>query len=148
MKSFKWIALLFLMVWNFSLFGQSQPEIFSNESGAINGYDPVAYFGESKPVKGSDSLTYQWKDAAWHFSSQKNLQAFKSNPDKYAPQFGGYCAFGMSRGYKAKTLPETWTVIDGKLYLNYNMDVKKEWSKTPEVYIEKANKNWIDVKKK
>jgi YHS domain-containing protein len=148
MKSITWIALVFLLVWNFSLFGQSQPEIFSTESGAIHGYDPVAFFDEGKPVKGTDSLVFQWHEASWHFASQKNRDAFKSTPEKYAPQYGGYCAFGMSRGYKAKTLPETATIIDGKLYFNYNLEVKKEWSKTPDVYIEKANKNWIAVKQK
>jgi YHS domain-containing protein len=148
MRATKWIALVVFLCGNIVLAAQTQPEIYSNESGAIHGYDPVAFFEESKPVKGNETLTYQWKEATWHFTSQKNLEVFKSNPEKYAPQYGGYCAFGMSRGYKAKTLPETWTVLDGKLYFNYNLDVKQDWSKKPGEYIEKADKNWVDVKKK
>ena len=80
---------------------------------AIRGYDPVAYFTLGKPIAGADSLVYKWNDANWHFSSAENLNLFRENPEKYAPQYGGYCAYGLSNGYKAPTEANAWT-IDGE----------------------------------
>src|SRR5436190_21093437 len=97
--------LLFLTFTVITLSAQ-QPRIYSTEHGAIQGYDPVAYFKQSKPVKGIRSISYRWNEATWYFSSEENLNAFKKSPEKYAPQYGGYCAFGTSRGYKAPTKPE------------------------------------------
>jgi hypothetical protein len=121
---------------------------FVHEGKAIRGYDPVAYFTESKPVKGYDSLTLNWNNAKWYFSSGKNLSLFKEDPEKYAPQFGGYCAYGLSEGHKSSTEPDTWTIDNGKLYLNYNLNVKKEWNKNRQARIEKANSNWPSLKDK
>lgn len=125
-------------------------EIFSTAGKAIKGYDPVAFFEESKPVKGADSIFYNYKDAVWLFSSMKNMEAFKKNPEKYAPQYGGYCAYGMSdgQGHKAPTNTDTWTIVDGKLYFNYNAKVKEIWTKQQPALIEKANTNWPTVKDK
>ena len=88
--------------------GQSyaQREVFIKSDVAIQGYDPVAYFKESKPVKGKTEISYTWKQATWLFASQQNLDDFKSNPEKFAPQFGGYCAYGMAEGHKAPTSPD------------------------------------------
>src|SRR5258706_5722849 len=80
-----------------------QPEIFSTEDGAIRGYDAVAYFKEGKAVKGKKELGVTWGDANWNFSTQENLETFKSNPAKYAPQYGGYCAYGNLESHKAHT---------------------------------------------
>lgn len=115
---------------------------------AIRGYDPVAYFTEHRPVKGDDKLVYKWNNADWYFSSQKNLDLFKAAPEKYAPQYGGYCAYGLSNGYKAPTDADAWTIENGKLYLNYNLDVRDEWNKEKKQRIEKADKNWPEVKDK
>jgi YHS domain-containing protein len=123
-------------------------EIFSNSGHAIQGYDPVAYFTEGKPVKGSENFSYQWKDATWHFASQQNLEAFKKTPEKFAPQYGGYCAYGLSEGHKAPTEPDAWTITNGKLYLNYNTSVRSEWQKGKEVRIQKADQNWPQIKNK
>lgn len=123
-----------------------QPEIFSKNSLAINGYDPVAYFTEGKPVKGNDSLKIEWNHAKWIFSSKANLDSFKVSPEKYVPQFGGYCAYGMSRGYKAPTDGEAWSIVDGKLYLNYNLEVRQIWNKDQEQAITKAHANWKEIK--
>ena len=130
-----------------STFAQ-KPKVFSTEDGATNGYDPVAYFEDSKPAKGVKEFSYTWNDAVWYFSSTENLEAFKSDPGKYAPQYGGYCAFGTSRGYKASTLPEAWTVYNDKLYLNYNLKVLETWTKTKEEFIIKADKNWKEIEMK
>ena len=123
-------------------------EIFSSKKGAINGYDVVAYFKESKPVKGDTQFNYQWKDANWYFSNKENLETFKADPDKYVPQYGGYCAYGTSEGHKAPTEPDAWTIVDGKLYLNYNKEVKVMWNKNQDALIKKADKNWTELKSK
>lgn len=125
----------------------AQQEVFSKSNQAIQGYDPVAYFKEAKPVKGKQELSYSWKNAEWHFSSAENLNEFKQNPEKFAPQFGGYCAYGVADGHKASTSPDAWTIVNGKLYLNYNSDVRDLWKKDQHAFIEKANKNWSTVKK-
>src|SRR6266851_3466344 len=87
--------------------------VFNTSDGAIHGYDAVAYFKEGKPVKGDPKFTYLWKDSKWLFSSQNDLDLFKANPDQYAPQYGGYCAYGASQGHKAPTDPQAWTVLNG-----------------------------------
>jgi YHS domain-containing protein len=126
--------------------GYAQREVFIKSDVAIQGYDPVAYFKESKPVKGKTELSYTWKQATWLFASQQNLDDFKATPEKFAPQFGGYCAYGMAEGHKASTSPDAWTVLDNKLYLNYNKDVQVLWNKDRSGHIQKAIKNWPTVK--
>jgi YHS domain-containing protein len=123
-------------------------ETFVQSGNAIRGYDPVAYFTESRPVKGNEKLAYKWNNASWYFSSQENLDLFKANPEKYAPQYGGYCAYGLSNGYKAPTDADAWTIDNGKLYLNYNKEVRGMWNKERKERIEKADKNWPEVKTK
>ncbi len=123
---------------------QDYPEkVYTTDGLAISGYDPVAYFSSGEATEGKKELSFSWNGSKWLFSSEENLTAFKKNPEKYAPQYGGYCAWGMSKGYKAKVDPENaWTVVDGKLYLNYNSSIKKKWLPTKEELISKADKNW------
>ncbi len=83
--------------------------------------------------------------ATWRFNSDSNRLLFEADPAKYAPQYGGYCSWAVSRGYTAKGDPLAWTVVDGKLYLNYNLDVKNNWKKNIAVNIAKANANWPNV---
>lgn len=123
-------------------------EVFSASSQAIRGYDPVAYFTEGKPVKGNKEFSYQWNDANWYFSSKADLDSFKKNPEKYAPQYGGYCAYGCSEGHKAPTDPNAWTIIDGKLYFNYSLKVKELWVKNTGERIAQADKIWPTIKDK
>jgi YHS domain-containing protein len=122
--------------------------VFVNNDIAVNGYDVVSYFTEGKPVKGKKTFLYQWHDAYWLFSTKENLDSFSRNPEKYAPQFGGYCAYGISEGHKAPTEPDAWTIADGKLYLNYNTDVRELWKKDMNARIIKANENWEGLKDK
>ncbi|MEO5911070.1 MAG: YHS domain-containing (seleno)protein [Pelobium sp.] len=123
--------------------------IFQNKEGAaIKGYDVVAYFKENKAVKGNDQFTYEWKDAKWYFANKENLKTFRANPEKFAPQYGGYCAYGYSKGYAAPTIPEAFAVIDGKLYLNYNEQVQQIWKKDIPGYIIKADANYKAEKMK
>lgn len=127
---------------------QSEPaEVYSSAEGAISGYDPVAYFKEGRPVKGVKKYVAEWSDAKWYFSSETNLNDFKANPLKYAPKYGGFCAFGMAGGYKASTEPDAWTIVEDKLYLNYNTSVKKEWVKDQSRLIHIADSNWSTVKR-
>jgi YHS domain-containing protein len=141
MKNYLILAVFALLAFN----GVSQ-QIFQTSEGAIKGYDPVAYFTDKKPVKGKKQFTYRWQDATWYFASQAHLDLFKASPEKYAPQFGGFCAYGVSRNYKVKIEPEAWTILDDKLYLNYDLDVSKTWNKDPAGYIKKANANWAKLK--
>lgn len=120
-------------------------EIFIKDGYAIGGYDAVAYFTDNKPVKGDTTISLTWKKAKWLFSNQKNADTFKAHPEKYAPQYGGYCAYGCSRGYKAKTDADAFTVTDGKLYFNYNLKTKEAWLKDIKAYIEKADENWKTI---
>ena len=94
---------------------------------AIRGYDTVAYFTEAKPVKGDDQFTTEWQSATWKFSSQEHLDLFTTDPQKYAPQYGGYCAYGVAQNNLVKIEPDQWTIHDDKLYLNYNAKLNKEW---------------------
>lgn len=112
---------------------------------AIDGTDPVAYFTEGRPVEGSSEYSHEWNGATWRFASAENKALFVANPEKYAPQYGGYCAWAVSQGYTASTEPENWSIVDGKLYLNYSADVQKKWSKDKAGFIAKANRNWPGV---
>ena len=117
-------------------------EVFSDGGAAIRGYDPVAYFTDGKPVKGKGEFTHQWKGATWRFASAANRERFAAAPEKYAPQYGGYCAYGVASGYAVKTEPDAWSVVDGKLYLNYDRSVQASWLKDVPGYIRKADANW------
>lgn len=112
---------------------------------AVSGYDAVGYFSEGKPVKGLAEHAHKWNGATWRFSSAKNLAAFKADPQKYAPQYGGYCAWAVSRGYTASADPAAWRIVRNKLYLNYDLDVQRQWLKDIPGNIVKANANWPKV---
>ena len=114
---------------------------------AIHGYDPVAYQTEQRPVPGEAAFTAEYKGSTFRFRSAVNRDAFLAQPDRYAPQFGGFCAFGVSRGYKADISPEAFSVVDGKLYLNYNAEVKARWSGDIPGYLAKARDQWPAVEK-
>lgn len=109
---------------------------------AIEGYDPVAYFTESRPVKGSSDFQYEWKEAKWRFSSAENLALFKANPEQYAPQYGGYCAYAVAKNTTASIDPTQFTIVDDKLYLNYNKSVNTKWLANRDNFIVKADENW------
>ncbi len=112
---------------------------------AASGYDVVAYFTDSRPVEGSKSFTAEYDGAEWRFSSAQNRDLFVANPVRYAPQYGGYCAWAVSQGYTASTVPEAWRIVDGKLYLNYSTGVQAKWEKDIPGHIAKADTNWPNV---
>ena len=115
---------------------------------AIKGTDPVAYFPDHKPVAGKPDITYDWMGLTWRFASAAHRAAFMKEPRKYAPQYGGFCAWAVSKGYTAKSEPEAWSIVDGKLYLNYDSSIQGRWSLDKSGNIKKADSNWSDVKKK
>jgi YHS domain-containing protein len=117
-------------------------EVFVADSVAIRGYDPVAYFTEGRPVKGEPRFRHEWNGATWQFASRENLERFSADPARYAPQFGGFCAYGVSRGYKVGTDPDAFTVHDGKLYLNYSLPVQDTWRQDTDAYIGQGRANW------
>ena len=119
---------------------------FNSDGLAIQGYDPVAYFNEGKPVYGRDEFTHEHAGATWRFASAANRDAFAAEPARYAPQYGGYCAWAVSQGYTASTDPAAWHIEDGKLYLNYSKSVQSRWAKDIPGHITKADANWPDLK--
>jgi YHS domain-containing protein len=127
-----------------------QPAIFTGivKGVAVGGRDAVAYFTQSKPVAGSESITLEHEGAVWRFASEANRDAFKADPAKYAPQYGGYCAYAVARGYTAKGDPEQWSIVGGKLYLNYDAPTKAAWEKDVPGYIARADANWPRVLEK
>ncbi len=109
---------------------------------AIKGYDPVAYFTDAKPVKGGTDFTFDWNGATWRFASAAHRDTFKAAPEKYAPQYGGYCAWAVSEGRTAGIDPAAWKIVNGKLYLNYSLEVQKKWEADIPGHIARAEVNW------
>ena len=109
---------------------------------ALSGYDAVSYFKDGKPVAGKTEFSFEWQNARWRFSSAENRDAFAKEPAKYAPQYGGFCAFGTSQSHLVPGDPQAWKLVDNKLYLNYNKDVQKYWLQDIPGYIQKADENW------
>jgi YHS domain-containing protein len=114
---------------------------------AIHGYDPVAYFTDGKPVPGKQDFEFDWMGAKWLFATAEHRDTFKSAPEKYAPRYGGYCAYGVAQGSAVDIDPNAWSIVDGKLYLNYDLDVQKKWKQDVPGNIVKADKNWPAVVK-
>jgi YHS domain-containing protein len=112
---------------------------------AVGGYDPVAYFTAGKPLPGKTEFTHEHEGAVWRFANAENLAAFRAEPSKYAPQYGGYCAWAVSQGYTAKGDPNAWSIVGGKLYLNYNKEVQKGWEESKVGNIKKGDGNWPGI---
>ena len=112
---------------------------------ALKGYDPVAYFKDHKAVKGNAKYKLRHGAAVWYFASDEHRQAFKSNPGKYKPRYGGYCAWAMSQGKLADIDPKAWKIHAGKLYLNYNKAIQRKWEKNMKAFIRDADEKWPKV---
>ena len=109
---------------------------------AIDGYDPVAYFTEGGPVEGDKAHSLTWNGAEWRFSSADNKARFEAEPEKYAPQYGGYCAYAVAKNSTAGIDPDAWTIVDGKLYLNYSKGVQSKWEADIPGYLAQSEANW------
>ncbi len=123
----------------------AKPAVYNSSGVAINGYDPTAYFLHSRPIKGKSAHAVIWRDVQWRFESAASQALFEAEPTAYAPQYGGYCAWAVSRGYTASTDPDAWRVYEGKLYLNYNRAVQARWSINIPGNIARADANWPGV---
>ena len=143
MRRLNWAIPVFLFWAVSSQLVHALEPIYSDWKGnAIKGYDPVSYFTDGEPIKGKKVLTHIWNGATWHFASEANKQAFAKNPEKYAPQYGGYCAWAVSQGYTASTNPLAWDITDGRLFLNYSKSVQANWLVEKETNINQGDINW------
>ncbi|NAX42998.1 MULTISPECIES: YHS domain-containing (seleno)protein [unclassified Vibrio] len=139
------LGLLLLFVSSVSL---AEDEIYTSflSNKALSGYDTVAYFTKGEPVKGSSDFSTLYKNAQWYFSSKENLELFLNNPNQYAPQYGGYCAWAISeKNDFAPGDPNQWAIVDDKLYLNYDKKIKTLWDANQAVHIQQADKNWPNL---
>lgn len=123
----------------------AEPPVYATNGIAINGYDPVAYFTESKPVPGVDAHSSDWDGATLIFASAENKAMFDAEPEKFAPKYGGYCAYAVSKGYTATTDPAAWSIHEDRLYLNYSRSVRALWSARKRHHIKQADANWPQV---
>lgn len=123
----------------------AENDVFTRDGVAIAGADPVAYFEAGEAVQGKEAHSFTWQGATWHFASAENRAAFAEDPTRYAPAFGGYCAYAVANGYKAKIDPEAWTISDGQLYLNYSKRVRAKWQKRRDHYIQAGHANWPEL---
>lgn len=150
MKKFTYFLKTILLFMFFSVASaQAADQIYTGyfSSKAASGYDVVAFFSEQKPVKGDSDFSYEYQGADWYFSSQENLDKFKQNPEYFAPQYGGYCAWAMASNKTAPGNPPYWTVYNDKLYLNYDQDVVDKWRKDKDGFIKKADAYWAKLDK-
>jgi hypothetical protein len=109
---------------------------------AVRGTDVVAYFTQGRPLQGSPAFTHRWHGATWRFASAAHRDLFAADPERYAPAYGGFCAFAVSEGYTAPIDPEAWRIVDGRLYLNYDRSVQRRWERDIPGRIARANANW------
>lgn len=142
------IRIVFALISLMALSKEPVAPIFATEKGAaIRGYDPVAYFTNGAPASGKAEFTHTYNGATFRFASAAHRELFAADPAKYAPQFGGYCAWAVGNGYVAPTDPEAWTIVRGKLYLNYNKKIQKKWSERMAELILSGEKNWPSLHK-
>ncbi|KPJ99720.1 MAG: hypothetical protein AMK71_09270 [Nitrospira bacterium SG8_35_4] len=147
-KFFVGTVLLVIMLFMSGNLIAASPVNIDSDGVAVKGYDPVAYFTMDKPVKGDSSIQYEWNGAKWRFTTDNNKKLFIEDPDKYAPRYGGYCAYGVAVDALFDIKPEAWSIVDGSLYLNKNLDVREIWKKDIPGNIRKADMNWPEVLKK
>lgn len=144
--SFLLLLLSALMPLSASAAAAPSPAVNVDSAGlAMRGYDPVAFFTDGKPVAGQSAHRLQWNGATWQFASAQSLEAFRAAPERYAPQFGGYCAWAVSQHYLAPGDPNFWKIVDGKLYLNANARAKELWEADQADAIVRGHANWPAV---
>lgn len=125
----------------------SGPDVNATTTGlAIRGFDPVSYFTAGAPQAGEVNVTADYNGATYRFASEANRDAFKADPAKYAPAYGGFCAFGTAMGFKFDGDPNVWKIVDNKLYLNLSKDIQKRWNEDVPGFIKTANTNWTTIK--
>ena len=124
------------------------PPFYQENGVAVKGTDVVAYFTLGKPAPGLARHSYSWMGAKWLFANEEHLNLFKANPEKYAPQYGGFCAWAAASGYKADADPTAWKIVDGRLFVNYNASVQKSWSADAAGLIRRGDARWSTISAK
>ena len=119
---------------------------YTHSTPGLGGYDPVAYFTDGKPVRGSGYHVTEFNGVTYAFANAEHLEMFEANPDKYVPAYGGYCAYGVAVGKKFVADPTVWKIVDGTLYLNLDRDIQRKWEKDVPGHIETADANWVRIK--
>jgi hypothetical protein len=125
--------------------GTAEARTNTQGGAAIDGYDPVAYHTESRPVLGKREFTHRWDNATWRFASAQNRDLFAANPQRYAPAYGGFCAYAVSEGYTATIEPNAWRIVDGRLFLNYSTEVRARWEQDASGRISRGDANWPGI---
>lgn len=141
--SWRSVALVVGLAWSLGVAADGR--IFTRDGLAIGGTDPVAYFTEDRPVTGSPEYRLEWHGATWQFASAEHRDRFEADPEAYAPQYGGWCAWAAAHGDAASTVPEAWKIVDDKLYLNYSRFFQWRWERDISGYIEAADARWPDI---
>ncbi len=144
-----WLAVLLLVI-SVSVSATGKRDIYTGwfSDKAVSGYDTVAFFTQRKPVKGSPEFSHEWKDVMWLFATEKHLNMFLEDPDRYAPQYGGYCAWAVAvKADRAPGDPNFWKIVNGKLYLNYDRSVQDKWLKDIPGFIKQGDINWQNMTK-
>ena len=142
-----WFAAMLLGGWAAAGLAQDGPVFRDIDDVAILGYDTVAYFTMSEPVKGAADQSHEWLDAKWQFAKPSHRELFMSDPEKYAPRFGGNCTMGLATGFREAVDPTVWTIIDGRLYLFQNREKLEEFDENPERYLAEAEASWRRVRR-
>ncbi|WP_144184323.1 YHS domain-containing (seleno)protein [Elioraea rosea] len=121
---------------------KAERTVFAEDGVAVRGTDVVAYFREGRPIAGRREFTHAWRGATWRFASAENRDAFAAEPERYAPAYGGFCAWAVAQGYTAPIDPRAWRIVEGRLYLNYNAQVQRDWERDIPGNVAKADTNW------
>jgi hypothetical protein len=139
-------AALGLAGWGLRRPAEAAPPVFTPPSGlAIDGHDPVAYFTAGRPTRGLAAHSLAWQGISWRFASAANLEAFRAEPARYAPRYGGYCAWAVAQGYRAPGNAPFWRIVDGALYLNFDAGVQRRWERDIPGFLAAADRNWPGV---
>jgi YHS domain-containing protein len=139
----QWLVAVGLISASGAVMGEGR--IYAEDGVAISGADPVAYFELGEATQGSSEHSYEWRGVEWHFANPDHRAMFAENPEKYAPEYGGWCAWAAARGDAAATSPQAWAIEDGDLYLNYNQSIQTRWEKDVQGFIERADDQWPDI---
>lgn len=144
------LAGLILALWTLGAVapaGAVEPVNTNRGGSAIDGYDPVAYFTKGGPLRGSNKVTAEWNGATWRFVNAEHRDKFVADPARFAPKYGGYCAWAMSQGYTATIDPKAWRIVEGRLYLNNSVSILKRWEGELDRNIAAADRNWPEILK-
>ena len=144
MKFSSFLVAVILLFSNLIYAQQALVNLSKTKQVAIHGYDTVAYFTKGKPVEGTAQFSHQHLGNTWQFENQEHLNLFVENPEKYMPQYGGFCAYAASQGAQADIDPIAWRIIDDRLYLNYDLRVQKVWATNLSEHIQAADKYWSE----